>query len=109
MPYTIKAVTKWADSTLPADQQMAKLKALSQQDFTTNFDVTPVTELRQAVSHSGDLLARGAVMLPDSLELVTTSVWKSKAVYTKFADNPAMVAYLAAMASGGWDVKITPV
>jgi hypothetical protein len=109
MPYTVKAVTKWADSTLPADQQMAKLKELSQHDFTTNFDVTAVTALRKAATADGDMLARGAVLLPDSLELITTTVWKSQVVYTAFAQNPAMVAYLAAMAAGGWDVTITAV
>jgi hypothetical protein len=109
MPYTVKAVTKWADSALPANEQMAKLTALSKHDFVAGFDAAPVAALRHAATASGDMLARGAVILPDDLSLVTTSVWKSKAAHTKFANNPVMVAYLAAMAAGGWDVAITPV
>ena len=109
MPYTVKAVTKWADTALPANEQMAKLTALSKHDFVAGFDAAPVAALRHAATASGDMLARGAVLLPDSLELITTTVWKSQVVYTAFAQNPAMVAYLAAMAAGGWDVAITPV
>lgn len=109
MPYTIKSVTRWANATLPAAEQIAKVRDLARHDFTTNFDVAPVTALRQAATQSGDMLTRGALTSTDGLERITTSVWKTKTAYNRFANNPVMVAYLAAMAAAGWSVTITPV
>jgi len=108
MPYTVKAVTSWADTDLPVEQRQAKVTGLYQTDHVGGgYDLTPVHNLRREKTNSGDLLARGSVISSDGLSIQTTTVWKSKAAYTSYTNDPIMVDYKTNMREFGWNIAFT--
>ncbi len=108
MPYTVKAVTTWADDSLPVEQSQANVTALYQTDYIEpGYDLTPVHNLRRQVTNSGDLLARGSVISSDGLSIQTTTVWKSQAAYTAYSNDPVMLDYKNKMREAGWNIVFT--
>ena len=79
MPYTVRAVSMVADPALAVEEQTARVQQLLQL-----INDPAQTALRLAAMQTSDLLAYGAMVSPDGLQLITISMWKSKAVYAQF-------------------------